>query len=122
GGVMVPLNEKQRLGKGGAFAGAGGLASASSGAARSAGGELFIDLMALLEVPVLLVARSTLGTINHTLLTLDALRRRGVPVAGVVLNGPPDDDNREAIERYGDVRVIDVVGSLERTPEAFRAA
>ncbi len=65
--------------------------------------------MALLELPVLLVARSTLGTINHTLLSLDALRRRGIPIAGVVLNGPANDENRQAIEAYGDVQVIAAV-------------
>jgi dethiobiotin synthetase len=55
---------------------------------------------------VLLVARSTLGTINHTLLSIEALRRRGLPLAGVVLNGPETPHNRAAIERYGEVNVI----------------
>ena len=109
GGVMVPLNERQRIGKGGLPLGGGAFAGSPLGAARSAGGELMIDLMALLELPVLLVARSTLGTINHTLLSLDALRRRGIPIAGVVLNGPANDDNRQAIEAYGDVQVIAAV-------------
>ena len=122
GGVMVPLNEKQRLGKGGDSWGAGGFAGSLLGAARSAGGELMIDLMALLELPVLLVARSTLGTINHTLLSLDALRRRGVTVAGVVLNGPADKDNRQAIESYGDVQVIAAVEPFDLTPTGLRAA
>lgn len=81
-----------------------------------------IDLMALLELPVLLVARSTLGTINHTLLSLDALRRRGVTVAGVVLNGPADADNRQAIETYGDVQVVAAVEPFEVTPIGLRAA
>ena len=85
-------------------------------------GELLIDLVALLELPVLLVARSTLGTINHTLLTLDALHRRGIPIAGVVLNGPADDDNRQAIESYGDVQVIAAVEPFELAPAGFRTA
>ena len=122
GGVMVPLNEKQRLGKGGASSGAGDLGGSPLGSARSAGGELLIDLMALLELPVLLVARSTLGTINHTLLSLDALRRRGVAVAGVVLNGPADDDNRQAIELYGDVRVVATVEPFALSPEGVAQA
>lgn len=121
GGVMVPLNEKQRLGRGGASWGAGGFAGSPLGAARSAGGELLIDLMALLELPVLLVARSTLGTINHTLLSLDALRRRGIPIAGVVLNGPANDDNRQAIESYGDVHVVAAVEPFDLTPTGLRA-
>ena len=123
GGVMVPLNEEQRLGKEGASGGAGGFAGSRLGAARSAGGELMIDLMALLELPVLLVARATLGTINHTLLTLDALRRRGIAIAGVVLNGPADDENRQAIETYGEVQVIAAVEPFDLDAEGIvRAA
>lgn len=77
------------------------------------GGPLLIDLMAELAAPCLVVAQSTLGTINHTLLTLEALRRRRLPVAGVVLNGPSNVENRRAIERFGAVEVIDEVGVLE---------
>jgi dethiobiotin synthetase len=65
-----------------------------------------IDLAADLQLPVILVARSTLGTINHTLLSLEALRRRGLPLAGVVIRGPEMPHNRAAIERYGQVEVI----------------
>ena len=60
-----------------------------------------IDLATELHLPVILVARSTLGTINHTLLSLEAIRRRGLPLAGVVINGPETAHNRAAIERYG---------------------
>ena len=65
-----------------------------------------IDLAAELHLPVLLVARSTLGTINHSLLSIEALRRRGLPLAGVVMNGPETPHNRVAIERYGDVNIV----------------
>ena len=68
--------------------------------------ELMIDLMAHLSMPVLIVARSTLGTINHTLLTIETLRRRGLSVAGVVMVGEKNPPNREAIERYGEVHVL----------------
>jgi malonyl-CoA O-methyltransferase len=68
--------------------------------------SLIIDLMVRLGLPVVVVARSTLGTINHTLLTLEALRWRVLPVAGVILNGPPNPANRAAIEHYGRVRVL----------------
>ncbi len=67
---------------------------------------LMIDLIALLELPVVLVARSGLGTINHTLLSVEALRFRNLTLAGVVMNGPPHESNRHAIESYGDVPVI----------------
>lgn len=65
-----------------------------------------IDLAAELHLPLVLVARSTLGTINHTLLSLEAIRRRGLPLAGVVINGPETPHNRASIERYGQVEVI----------------
>ena len=68
--------------------------------------ETMAVTITLLGLPVLIVARSGLGTINHTLLTLEALRARLLPVAGVVMVGELNPDNREAIEKYGDVRVI----------------
>ncbi|NOX25627.1 MAG: dethiobiotin synthase [Deltaproteobacteria bacterium] len=69
---------------------------------------MMIDLLKLLGLPVLLVARSGLGTINHTLLSLAALRDRDVEVLGVVLNGAKakHQQNRRAIEYYGKVQVI----------------
>ena len=69
-------------------------------------GTLQVELVRQMAVPLLLVARSTLGTINHTLLTLEAARRRSLAIAGVVLSGPPNADNREAIERFGEVPVV----------------
>jgi dethiobiotin synthetase len=72
-----------------------------------------IDLATELHLPVILVARSTLGTINHTLLSLEALRRRGLPLAGVVVNGPETPHNRAAIERYGQVSVIAEIPWME---------
>lgn len=78
GGLLVPLNES----------------------------DLLIDLITNLGIPVILVARSTLGTINHTLLSLSALRSRGIFVLGVVLNGPLNKDNRDSIEQFGKARVL----------------
>ncbi len=78
GGVLVPINDR----------------------------EIMADLMVLLDLPVVVVARTALGTINHTLLTLDALRQRALTVAGVVMVGPQDADACEAIARYGHVAVL----------------
>ena len=78
GGVLVPLNER----------------------------DLMIDFMVHLKLPVLIVARSTLGTINHTLLTIAAIRRRSLSVAGIVMIGEKNENNRRALEHYGDVQVI----------------
>jgi dethiobiotin synthase len=75
-------------------------------------GYLLADLLAVLRLPSLLVALSTLGTINHTLLTLEAMRSRGIAVAGVVLNGSRNFENRRAIERFGRVEVVAEVEPL----------
>ncbi len=67
---------------------------------------LQIDLVAVWGLPVLLVARSGLGTLNHTLLSLEALRHRSIPVLGLVLNGPPHPDNPRTLESLGGVPVL----------------
>ena len=85
GGVLVPLNDTQ----------------------------LMTDLMRLLNLPVVVVTRSTLGTINHTLLTLEALRARVLHVVGVLMIGARSTENRIAIERYGCVPVIGEMPWLE---------
>ncbi|HUS65006.1 MAG TPA: dethiobiotin synthase [Kofleriaceae bacterium] len=72
------------------------------------------ELVSALELPLLVIARDGLGTINHTLLTIEAAHARGIPVAGVVLNGvhpgtPAQDIARNAQEiarRSGGVRVL----------------
>ena len=80
--------------------------------------HMMIDLIARLGMPVVLAARSGLGTINHTLLSLEALRRRGIPVLGVVMSGPLSPGNREAIERFGEVRVLAEIPPLARVDAA----
>jgi len=67
---------------------------------------LMIDLIQRLGLPVVLVAASSLGTINHTLLSLEALRHRDIPVLGVIMNGPLNPANREAVEHFGRVSVL----------------
>ncbi|MGB5136783.1 MAG: dethiobiotin synthase [Prochlorococcaceae cyanobacterium] len=68
-------------------------------------------------LPVLLVARSGLGTLNHTLLSLEALRLRAIPVLGMVLNGPPHPDNPRTLEQLGGVPVLAQLPPLD-TPSA----
>ncbi|WP_085908369.1 dethiobiotin synthase [Kiloniella majae] len=67
---------------------------------------MMTDLMVKVNLPVVIVARSGLGTINHTLLTIEALQRRGITLAGVIMNGPENKGNREAIEEYGKISVV----------------
>jgi dethiobiotin synthetase len=82
---------------------------------------LLIDLLAQVRPPVLLVARSGLGTLNHTLLSLEALHHRQIPVIGVVFSDPPDpgdatliDDNMKTI---ADMGATVVFGRLYRTAD-----
>jgi dethiobiotin synthase len=91
GGVLVPINETQFM----------------------------TDVVRHLKLPVLLVTRTALGTINHTLLSLAALRAARLDVRGVVMAGQPNAENRKAIERYGDIQVI---GSVPRLPRISRQA
>lgn len=86
---------------------------------------LVIDLIKRLAAPVLLVARSGLGTINHTLLSLEKLKASGIEVVGVVMNGPKEESNRKAIEHFGKVRVlaeVEPMGEInaETLGDAFR--
>ena len=67
---------------------------------------LQIEQIAVWGLPVLLVARSGLGTLNHTLLSLEALSRRSIPVLGLVLNGDPHPDNPRTLAALGGVPVL----------------
>lgn len=90
GGVMVPLNER----------------------------DLMRDLIRRIGFPVIVAARTTLGTINHTLLTVAALRDANLPICGVVLIGEENIENRCAIEHYGDVCVVGRIPVLKRIDRA----
>jgi dethiobiotin synthase len=71
------------------------------------------DLIGRLGLPAVIVARTALGTINHTLLTIEALRCRSIHTAGVIMVGVPNADNRDAIERYGRIDVLGVMPRFE---------
>ncbi len=74
------------------------------------------DMARWLKLPTVIVARAALGTINHTLLTISALREAKIPLAGVVINRYPADSasvaeetNARAIERWGKLPVLTIV-------------
>jgi dethiobiotin synthetase len=81
GGVLVPVNQN----------------------------DFVIDLIKNLNTPVILIARASLGTINHTLLSIEALRNRQIPILGVIVNNYIEQEmalkNKEAIESYGNIPV-----------------
>lgn len=92
GGIMVPLNNS----------------------------EMMIDLMCKLGLPVILTARPGLGTINHTLLSLKALRDKGLKVAGVIFCATKplkgdfiEEDNVKSIEKFGNVKVLGTIPFIE---------
>ena len=67
---------------------------------------LMIDLFAHWRQPVILCARTGLGTINHSLLSIEALRARGVPIAGIAFIGDPHAENERIVPLLGDVPVL----------------
>ena len=73
-----------------------------------------IDVFGAWEIPVILCARTTLGTINHTLLSLEALRRRRVAVHGVAFIGDEQREVEETIETLGHVRRLGRLARLKR--------
>ncbi len=78
GGLLVPLNHHRTM----------------------------IDLMRYYSAPVVLVARSALGTLNHTFLSLNLLREMRLPIQGVVLVGDPNPMNARDIQEIGKVRIL----------------
>lgn len=93
GGLMVPLNE----------------------------GALVVDLIKQLNVPVVLVARNYLGSINHTLLSIEILKTRGIRLAGIIFNGKNYFDNEEIISHFGKVPVIGKIDETEIPNQKFTA-
>ncbi len=89
--------------------------------------ETMLDLMKALGYPVLLVAHRGLGTINHSLLSIEALRSHGLEILGVIFNETQDvepdfikEDNPSAIESFGKVAIlgnIDYLTELDSQPE-----
>jgi dethiobiotin synthetase len=67
---------------------------------------LQIEQLAQWQLPVLLVARSGLGTLNHTLLSVEALRHRKIPLLGLVLNGPVHPDNPRTLAELSGAPVL----------------
>jgi len=80
------------------------------------------DLFVAWGLPLVVVARPTLGTMNHTLLTLEAARRRGLVVAGVVVAGPPTAAVLDAFRTHGAADLVAVVPTLDDPARDVAAA
>lgn len=118
---------RKRLGEGGLLIveGAGGLAVPVTDS------RMIVHLAADLGLPLVIVARTGLGTVNHTLLTVMLARQYGLPIAGVVLNesSPPTTDDRrciaenaEMIATFGKVPVLGALPWMEQAEGAASAA
>ena len=81
-----------------------------------------IDQLQRWNLPVVLVCRSGLGTLNHTLLSLEALANRGIPVLGLILNGPLHADNPRTLEDLGGVPVLAELPPLDPLSAATLSA
>lgn len=67
---------------------------------------LYIDVFAAWRAPVVLCARTALGTLNHTLLSLEALQRRRIPILGIALIGDAHQDNERTLREMGRVPIL----------------
>lgn len=81
--------------------------------------DLYIDLFARWGLPVVLCARTALGGINHALLSIEALKRRGVPIQGIAFVGEEVADTERTIVDFAGVRRL---GRLPVLPRLDRAA
>ena len=95
GGLMVPLNRRTR----------------------------FIDMFEQWQLPVILCARTALGTINHTLLSIEALRARSIPLIGIAFIGEEVADTQQTIVEFGGVPQLGRLPHLDPlTGETLRDA
>ena len=84
---------------------------------------LYADLFARWGHPVVIVARTGLGTINHSLMTIEALRTRGVPILGIAFIGDREEDSETTIAALGSVKRLGRLPHLTTlTSETLRAA
>jgi dethiobiotin synthetase len=83
----------------------------------------YIDVMARWKVPVVLCARTCLGTINHSLLSIDALRTRNIAIAGIAFVGDENRESERIIADLGQVRHLGRLPHLDPlTGPSLRAA
>lgn len=93
GGLMVPLNEQDTI----------------------------LDLIGHLETPSILVSKNYLGSINHTLLSIEALRHREIPILGIIFNGEENHATEELITKKTQIPSLGRIPHLDvTTPESIK--
>ena len=85
GGLLVPINKK----------------------------ECIIDLIDSLKLEVILVSKHYLGSINHTLLSIEALNARDIPIKGIIFNGQPNYDTESIILSKSDLKLIGRIPTMK---------
>ena len=85
GGIIVPLNRTKTI----------------------------LDLMNKMNFPIILVARSSLGTINHTLLSINMLKTSGLEIAGVIINDTVPENKKDNFIRKDNISVISRLGKVK---------
>ena len=86
GGLLVPLNQK----------------------------ETILDLIAQIDCEVILISRHYLGSINHTLMSIEVLKQRNIPIKGILFNGAENNDTESIIKKMGGIKVIGRINELEK--------
>ncbi len=84
--------------------------------------HLMIDLFAKWQVPLILCARTELGTINHTLLSIEAIRARTIPLHGIIFLGIDNPDTMKTIAEFSGARVLGHIPTLPEVSEASLSA
>jgi dethiobiotin synthetase len=92
GGIMVPINEK---------------------------GDLFIDYIDLLKLPVIVVSRHYLGSINHTLLTIETLKNKGATILGIIFNGEENSESEQIILKISKLQCLAKIPHSEKIDGEF---
>lgn len=75
---------------------------------------LMIDVIKNWDAKVILCAKTSLGTINHTLLSIEALRARNINLAGIIFTGEPNKDTQETILQFSKTKQLGIIPKLEK--------
>lgn len=94
GGLMVPLNEN----------------------------ELIVDLIKKLDAEVILVSQNYLGSINHTLLSINLLKQYGIEIKGIIFNGDENAETERYIQQYAKIKKLGYVPGLNQIDKENVAA
>jgi dethiobiotin synthetase len=82
---------------------------------------LIKDLIKLIQLPVIVVSMNYLGSINHTLLTIEALKQQNIPVAGIIFNGDANIESENYILNYTGITLLGKIPKADILSKGFIA-